>query len=105
LAAHQLTVVTGNSASSYNLLSTDEYFGTIRSAVGTGAVILPLGSAVSVGRQYIIKDEGGKSGSASKRITVQTSGSDTIDGSATRTITSNYGSLTVVWTGTQWSVI
>jgi hypothetical protein len=64
-----------------------------------------LGSGVTVGRQYIIKDEGGSSGSGSKRITVAASGSDTIDGGATRTITSNYGSLTVMWTGTRWSVI
>jgi hypothetical protein len=98
-------VITGNSAASANLSLTDQYFGTTRSATGTGTVTLPAGSAVSVGRQYIIKDEGGSSGSGSRRITVATTGSDTIDGSATRAITSNYGSLTVLWTGTRWSVI
>jgi len=99
------TVVTGNSGSTYNVLTTDQYVGTTRSATGTGTITLPLGSTVPVGRQYIIKDEGGFSGSSLRRITVAASGSDTIDGNATRGITSNHGALTVLWTGTRWSVI
>ena len=99
------SVITGNSAASANLLLTNQYFGTTRSATSTGTVTLPAGSTVPVGRQFIIKDEGGSSGSFLRRITVAASGSDTIDGSATRGITSNYGSLTVLWTGTRWSVI
>ena len=99
------SVVTGNSSSTYNVLTTDQYIGTTRSATGTGTITLPLGSTVPVGRQYIIKDEGGFSGSSLRRITVAASGSDTIDGSASRSITSNHGSLTVIWTGTRWSVI
>ena len=98
-------VITGNSAATASLATTDQYFGTTRSATGTGTITLPLGSAVLVGRQYVIKDEGGNSGSALRRITVASSGADTIDGSATRNITSNYGSLTVIWTGTRWSAI
>ena len=98
-------VVTGNSAATYSVLTTDQYIGTTRSATGTGTVTLPLGSAVVVGRQFVVKDEGGNSGSSLRRITVAASGSDTIDGSSTRGITSNFGSLTVLWTGTRWSVI
>ena len=99
------TVVTANSGATYNVTATDQYVGTTRSATGTGTITLPLGSTVSVGRQYIVKDEGGQSGNVFRRITVAASGSDTIDGSATRSITSNYGALTVLWTGTRWSVI
>ena len=99
------TVVTANSGATYNVTLTDQYVGTTRSATGTGTITLPLGSTVPVGRQYIIKDEGGSSGSFLRRITVATSGGNTIDGSSTRGITSNYGSLTVLWTGTIWSVI
>jgi predicted nucleic acid-binding Zn-ribbon protein len=99
------SIITGNTASSYTLTTTNQYFGTTRSATGTGTVTLPLGSTVPVGRQYIIKDEGGQSGYSLRRITVAASGSDTIDGSASRGITSNYGSITVLWTGTRWSVI
>jgi hypothetical protein len=98
-------VVTGNSTATYTILTTDQYFGSTRSTVGGCTVTLPLGSAVPVGRQYVIKDEGGQSGTFGRRITLTAAGSDTIDGSATRTITSNYGSLTVLWTGTRWSVI
>jgi hypothetical protein len=99
------SIITGNTASSYTLTTTNQYFGTTRSATGTGTVTLPLGSTVPVGRQYIIKDEGGQSGNVFRRITIAASGSDTIDGSATRGITSNYGSIIVLWTGTRWSVI
>ena len=99
------SVVTANSGATYNVTTTDQYVGTTRSLTGTGTITLPLGSTVSVGRQYIIKDEGGQSGNVFRRITVAASGSDTIDGSATRSITSNFGSLTVLWTGTRWSVI
>ena len=99
------TVVSGNTSSTYSITSTDQYFGSTRSTVGACTVTLPLGSSVPMGRQYIIKDEGGYSGLFGRRITVTASGSDTIDGSATRTITSNYGALTVLWTGTKWSVI
>ena len=98
-------VITANASATYSLLVTDQYFGSTRSLTGTSTVTLPLGSSIVVGRQYIIKDEGGNSGSASKRITVAASGSDTIDGAATRSITSNHGALTVLWTGTRWSVI
>jgi hypothetical protein len=99
------SIITGNTASSYTLTTTNQYFGTTRSAAGMGTITLPLGSTVPVGRQYIIKDEGGSSGFSLRRITVAASGSDTIDGSASRGITSNYGSITVLWTGTRWSVI
>ena len=99
------TVVTGNNASIYSLLATDQYFGTIHSNTGATTVTLPLGSSVAVGRQYVIKDEGGHAGNGSRRITVTASGSDTIDGGTTRAITSNYGALTTMWTGTRWSVI
>ena len=99
------SIVTSNTAATANLTTTNQYFGTTRSATGTGTITLPLGSTVPVGRQYIIKDEGGQSGNVFRRITVAASGSDTIDGSATRSITSNFGSLTVLWTGTRWSVI
>ena len=99
------TVVTGNNASIYSLLATDQYFGTIHSNTGATTVVLPIGSSVAVGRQYVIKDEGGHAGNGSRRITVTASGSDTIDGGTTRAITSNYGALTTMWTGTRWSVI
>jgi len=98
------TVITSNASATVTLTVTDQYFGSTRSLTGACTVTLPLGSSVPAGRQYVIKDEGGQSGNGSRRITIAAAGSDTIDGSATRTITSNYGALTVLWTGTRWSV-
>ena len=99
------SVVTGNNASAYTILATDQYVGSIHSTTGATAITLPLGSGVTVGRQYVIKDEGGNAGNGGRRITITANGSDLIDGAATRTITSNYGALTIIWTGTKWSVI
>ena len=60
-------------------------------------ITLPLASAVSDGRIYIFKDEDGSSNSFP--ITIDTAGSDTIDGSSSATIDSNYGSITVIGDG------
>ena len=97
-------VITGNASATITLTAADQYVGSTRSLTGACTVTLPAGSSVPAGRQYTIKDEGGQSGNGSRRITIAAAGSDTIDGSATRTITSNYGALTVLWTGTRWSV-
>jgi len=67
------------------------------------AITLPLSAAVATGRTYIIKD---KSGSSRQfNITLNAAGSDTIDGSASVTLDSDYG----VWVvtadgGTAWSL-
>ena len=47
----------------------------------------------------VVLDEGGNA--ASRAITVEGSGSN-INGSATRTISSNYGSMRLLFDGTQW---
>jgi hypothetical protein len=99
------TVVTANAGSTYSLLTTDQYFGTTRPSTGALTVTLPLGSTLTAGRQYVIKDESGNAGAAGRNITIARSGSDLIDGATSRVINSNYGSLTVMWTGTTWSRI
>ena len=66
-------------------------------------VTLPLGSGVVKGRTYIIKDEAGKATTAP--VNIATSGSDKIDGSSLITLAVNYAALTVLWTGTRWSII
>jgi len=99
------TVVTGNNSASYNLLPSDQYFGTIYSITGPSTIILPLGASTVVGKMYTIKDEGGHSQSGTHRVTLQTSGSDKIDGGTYVKILTNYGSLRVIWTGTMWSTI
>lgn len=66
-----------------------------------GAVTVTLPSALCVtGRGYIIKDIGGSA--ASNNITVATEGAETIDGSATDTIDTNYGSAGYFSDGSNW---
>ena len=51
-------------------------------------------------RIVIVKDEGGAAGS--NTLTIATEGSETIDGSSTVTITSNYGAVRLYSDGTNW---
>lgn len=57
-------------------------------------------SSVANGKIYIINDEGGNAGA--NNITIATEGSETIDGNATATISSNHGTLRVYSDGTNW---
>lgn len=69
-----------------------------------GAVTITLGSAtVTEGRFVIIKDEKGNAGT--NNITVATEGSETIDGSASITISSNYGAVILYSDGSNWFTI
>tara|TARA_R110000824_G_scaffold52615_9_gene145844 strand:+ start:2031 stop:2792 length:762 start_codon:yes stop_codon:yes gene_type:complete len=73
-----LVVCTGNSAKTINLPAASSH----------------------AGRILQIKDAGGNANSYN--ITVDGSGSETIDGDATYVITQNYACLTIVCTGTAW---
>lgn len=61
------------------------------------SITLPLANAVSAGRIYMIKDANGQS--STNNITVNISGSDTIDGSSSLTIDSNFESCMIVGDG------
>jgi hypothetical protein len=61
-------------------------------------VNLPTASGINIGRVYIIKNSG------SGTITVDPDGAQTIDGAATFTL-SQYDSITIVSTGTNWIII
>lgn len=62
-----------------------------------------LSATVTEGRIFIIKDESGAAGT--NNITIATEGSETIDGSATLVISTNYGSATLYSDGVDWFVI
>jgi hypothetical protein len=67
-------------------------------------ITLPLASAVSSGRVYIVKDSTGSANT--NNITITAAGSDTIDGGATFVYNSNLGSFWVVGDGaSSWVVI
>lgn len=60
-------------------------------------ITLPLASAVSDGRIYIIKDKSGQA--LDNNITVVRSGADTIDGGTSQVLSSGYGSWMIVGDG------
>jgi hypothetical protein len=63
---------------------------------------LPTASG-SDGRQYIIKDYKGKS--SIHPITIQPTGTQTIDGASNKIINANYASFYVISNGANWSVL
>lgn len=66
-----------------------------------GAVTITLASSdADAGKIVIIKDEGGASGTDA--ITIATEGSETIDGSASTSISTNYGVVRLYSDGTNW---
>ena len=92
-------VTSGN----YPVQLTDYYIG----CNGTGiTVTLPLGLTVPIGKVYVIKDESGlATSSPAYRFTLLVSGSNTIDGGPRATIITSYSAITVLWTGSLWSII
>ena len=75
----------------------DTFVYLIVDTTATRSITLPLANAVTAGRIYIVKDEDGMSNT--NNITINRSGSDTIDGAASQTLDSNYGSMMIVTDG------
>lgn len=86
-------------ASPYTVLAADTVLLVDTTA---GAVELDLPAvASSSGRTIVVKDEGGNA--ATNAITIDPSGAETLDGSATSaTITTAYGWMSIFCDGTQW---
>ena len=84
--------------SNYTASASDFIIGVDTSSSAV-TITLPS-SAVSAGKIYIINDEGGNAGT--NNITVATEGSETIDGSASATISSNNGTLRLYSDGSNW---
>lgn len=69
----------------------------------SNGITVTLSSADCVaGRQIVIKDTGN---AGSNNITVNTEGSETIDGSASDSISTNYGVLHLVSDGSNWFIL
>ena len=93
------TAVTAN----YTASSGDYLIG-VNSSSGALTVTLPKSTSANAGRLLVIKDEGGLSGSG-KTITVAAAGAQTIDGSATRALKTDYSCVQIYSTGSGWAVI
>lgn len=84
------------------LMSSDPYGLVLtNSSSGTMTVTLPTATR-NLGRLYTIKDTGH---AATHTVTVATYGSETIDGSATATLTANYQVLRLYSDGIGWDVL
>lgn len=92
--------VVKTTSGAYNVTATD-YIVIVNKASGQATTVNLPGSPAT-GRVIVVKD--GKGDAASNNITI-TPAAGTIDGGASVVITSNYGSVAVVYNGTEWSVI
>jgi hypothetical protein len=84
--------------SNYISSGSDYYIGVN----GARQVTLPPGSTIPIGKTYVVKDEAGNASVSS--ILLQASGADVIDGNSNVTMALNNISLTIIWTGTRWSL-
>ncbi len=96
-ASGQVVKITTPGAYPYTTLTSDFVILVDSSAART---IVPLGSPTT-GQMYRIKDNVGSA--ALNNITITPSGKN-IDGSASVLIQNNYGSIDIVYNGTQWNV-
>jgi len=95
--------VTTVNAATYDLLVSDDILNV--TYTGTGAVTsltLPTAQVVT-GRTIVIKDAAGNAGTNS--ITVDTEGSEKIDGQDTAVINGDYDSITIYSDGTNWFIV
>lgn len=81
-------------------VATSDYLIAITHLSYAPSVGLPDAQLVGPGKSYIVKDEAGGAGTTT--ITVRSAGERNIDGSATATITSNYGTVRLYTDGANW---
>lgn len=97
---HQVTIV---DSATYDLLFSDHILGVTYTTTGTvTSLTLPTEQCIS-GRTIIIKDAGGNAGT--NNITVDTEAAQTIDGSATAVMSTDYESITLYCDGSNWFII
>lgn len=89
-------------AISYTALVTDYIIG-VTSTAAARTITLPTAAAAGKGRIFIIKDESGAAGT--NNITIDGNGAETIDGAATKVISTNYGVVRIYSNGTAWFTI
>jgi len=88
----------------YTATAADTYIGF----TGGGTVLMPLGSTLTRGKTFTIKDESGLAGTNTVNIIkIQMSGSDLLDGYSSVSLQINYSGLNIIWTGanSRWSFI
>lgn len=91
-----LVPVTIATATPFNVATTDYFIGV--NVASPTSIILPVSPTGTV---FIVKDIDGDSSTNPITITAST----TIDGAASATIDSPYGSLQFVFNGTEWNIV
>jgi len=84
-------------AASHYAVQPDDCYIAVTSTAAPRTIVLP--ASWSAGKILIIKDESG--GAGTNNITIDGNGK-LIDGSAARTINTNYGALRLISAGTAW---
>lgn len=79
----------------YTVLNTNRYVGQIGTMSAVRTATLPTAASVNAGQTLVIADESGTV-TTTNTITIAASGSDTINGSATKTIRAGFGYI-VLW--------
>lgn len=92
---------TSTSSTSYTVLVSDLIVHLTSSSART--VNLPAAATAVARKTYIIKDANGNA--ATNNITVDGNASETIDGSLTKVINTNYGSIRIYTDGSNWFTI
>jgi hypothetical protein len=93
-----VTTIT-DAQSPYTVLATDSYIG-VDNGVSTVTVNLPAGTA---GRKVTIYDYAGTASQGT--ITIDADGAEEINGAGTTTLTTDYQSVTLLFTGGNWTII
>jgi len=116
-----ITPTTGNGANTITISASGAQIVTVRAAVATPVTVVNTDDVVSVevpgpvavtvnlpvgvtGRIFNIKDGLGLAAPATP-ITITPNGVQTIDGAGTATIDAPYGSVTLVFSGTEWLIL
>jgi len=87
--------------SDYSVGPSDHFIG-VDTTSGAVTITLPAVAAVSEGKIYIIKDEGGRA--ATNNIVINTAGSAKIDSLAAVSLVSNYGAINIYCNGSHWHI-
>ncbi len=93
-------------SSTYTIGNSDLIIGVTYTSTGSVTITLPAVSNSNAGRLLHIVDEGGNAGINNITINVNNSGTETINGNTSASITSNYSSISIYNNGsTKWFII
>lgn len=99
LKGRQKVNVTTLAAGTYSVGEQDYIISVTYTATGAVTVDIPT-DLVTVGRTIIVNDTG--AGAGTNNIVITTEASETIDGSASKTISANNGTVALFSDGTNW---